>query len=126
MAGQGGNSNGNKGRAAGLVATALGLSLVVGGLLNQGRQAAPAAPPSAAPLASDTHIASRWDFREDRRAETPDVFIPGMFTYREDLRSVAPVAFVADQFTYREDRRAETRDLFVADQFTYREDRRER
>ncbi len=128
--GQGGNGRHNKGRAAGLVATAaLGLSLLVGGLLSQGQQATPTTQPNAMPLASDTYVATRWDFREDRRVGAAAAFAPDQFTYREDRRAdAAPAAsldtFVADQFTYREDRRVGASIEFAPDPFTYREDRR--
>lgn len=125
--GRGGNSKGsNKGRAAAVVATAaLGLSLMVGGLLGHGQQTQQAAQPSVAPFASDTHVVTMWDFREDRRAETRDRFIVDQFTYREDRRVEASDLFAPDQFTYREDRRVESASAAVAaDPFLYREDRR--
>jgi hypothetical protein len=102
----------NAGRAAGLVAiAALGLSLVVGGLAIQGRQAAPAErAASANPFAGDTHVYTPWDFREDRRAETHDLFIVDQFTYREDRRveivpTLVPSDYLPDGWTYREDHR---------------------
>ena len=96
------------GRAAAVVATAaLGLSLVVGGMLTQGRQAGQeaAAPASTSAFASSSHLATMWDFREDRRAETRDLFMVDQFTYREDRRvdSAAP-AWAPDFWTYREER----------------------
>ena len=126
MPGRGNNGKGSKGRTAGLVATAaLGLSLVVGGLLNQIGQPAPATEaPSINSFAGDTHVATMWDFREDRRIEVLGTFSPDQFTYREDRRSEIVPQFVADQFTYREDRRVGATAEFVPDQFTYREDRR--
>ncbi|MFN8540408.1 MAG: hypothetical protein U0232_23390 [Thermomicrobiales bacterium] len=57
---------------------------MVGGLLGHGQQTQQAAQPSVAPFASDTHVVTMWDFREDRRAETRDRFIVDQFTYRED------------------------------------------
>ena len=109
-AGRGGDGKGSKGRAAGLVATAaLGLSLVAGGLLSQGRPAAESAqsPTGADPFAGDTHVATVWDFREDRRVGATVEFAANQFTYREDRRVEVVPQFAADQFTYREDRRVE-------------------
>lgn len=86
LAGQGGNGKGgNKGRAAAATA-ALGLSLAVGIILGQGQRAERAAQPSANPFAGDTHVATMWDYREDRRVGASTEFAPDPFTYREDRR----------------------------------------
>jgi hypothetical protein len=114
-AAQGGNGKGNRGRAGVLVATAaLGLSLVIGGIVGQARQPESAGVPQASSVTTEH-----------------DSFVPDPFTYREDRRSEsAPVqavdTFVPDPFTYREDRRAERAPAWTPDPFTYREDRRER
>ena len=55
----GGRHSGGKGRVMGaVVAAALGLGLLAGGLLGHGRQAAPAAPP-------DQRANPYWTYRED-------------------------------------------------------------
>jgi hypothetical protein len=82
--GDGGKHRGR--RTAGVVAAAaLGLSLLAGVILGQGRPAATQAPRDPAAVAS---------------------FVPDQFTYQEDHRvDILPALFVPDQFTYREDHR---------------------
>jgi hypothetical protein len=82
--GDGGKHRGR--RIAGVVAAAaLGLSLLAGVILGQGRPAATQAPSNSAVAAA---------------------FAPDQFTYREDRRvDTLPAPFVPDQFTYREDHR---------------------
>ena len=86
IAGRRGNGKGNKGRAAGLIATAaLGLSLVAGGAFGHEWLVAQHDAPSAnaIPFASDAHDYTMWDFREDHRVAATAV-VPDQFTYRED------------------------------------------
>jgi hypothetical protein len=107
VAGRGNESKGSKRRAAGLVATAaLGLSLVAGGAFGHGRLAArhDAPPANAIPFASDTHVYTMWDFREDHRVVAPVIDFGPVECGAAPCLS-AP-AFVPDQFTYREDHRA--------------------
>ncbi len=66
-ANQGGNGKGkHSGRLAVVATAALGLSLVVGGILGQSQQSEQAAQPQAS-IAPDTHAVTMWDFREDLR-----------------------------------------------------------
>src|SRR5262249_31218341 len=87
---------------------------------------------------SDTHVVTMWDFREDRRGESQNLFVVDQFTYREDHRTavsaldaeqqertqVAPASFFPGPFTYREDHRGEIAVVAASDPFLYREDRR--
>ncbi|MFN8512140.1 MAG: hypothetical protein U0841_06040 [Chloroflexia bacterium] len=117
---------------------------MVGGLLGHGQQTQQAAQPSVAPFASDTHVVTMWDFREDRRAETriasswtssPIARIGAWRPATCSRQTSSPIgrigrvesasaAVAADPFLYREDRRVGTSVEFAPDQFTYREDRR--
>src|SRR5262245_33487313 len=87
------NGRGGAGRGDGAVASAaIGLSLLAGVAINQMRPAAQDSAPQAAisPAVADPHVASMWDFREDRRAETRDLWVADQFTYREDHRASRP------------------------------------
>jgi hypothetical protein len=84
-AGQSGGGKHHGRRTAGVVAAVLGVALLAGVILGQGRPAATQAPRDPAAVAS---------------------FVPDQFTYQEDHRvDILPALFVPDQFTYREDHR---------------------
>lgn len=89
LAARGDNDKRPRRRMAGLAAVAtLGLSLAVGGLLSQGRPVAPTEAQAVSnPGASGSYVDSMWLYREDRRSETRDRFVPDQFTYREDRRA---------------------------------------
>jgi hypothetical protein len=140
---RGDESKGSKRRAAGMVAiAALGLSLAAGGAFGHERLAArhDAPPANAIPFASDAHVYTIWDFREDHRVAFPAV--ADLPSYRES-HGLDGSTFVPDQFTSREDHRVVVPAIdfgpvecgaapcisapaFVPDQFTYREDHRVR
>ena len=140
--GQGGSGKGtNKGRAAAVATAALGLSLVVGGILGQGRQAQQAVQPqaitttsvSARPVEASMTEAYRWDFGQARPADASITVeyrwsfgsaAPALDWEQQERRQAAPLAFAPDPFTYREDRRVGLAAEYTPDQFTYREDRR--
>jgi len=132
--GQGGNGKQRTGRATGLVATAaLGLGLVVGGLLGHGRAAV--APGTSPAGATTPHVYVALGDRDDPRFGVASAFVPiSPPTARATMRSmtgrgpgvtgaathgsgpadeytrgegVAAPRFIPDQFTYREDHRGE-------------------
>jgi len=110
---RGGNG---KGRLAALIATAtLGCSLLVGGAIGLGRQAA---APATSPVPTNPY----WAYAEDvaidgdpRAAAMALVRVNPYWTYEEDVvlngnPAAVPYPSVPDQFTYREDGRVGTSD----------------
>jgi hypothetical protein len=94
-------------RKASLIATtALGLALLTGGLLGHGWPIAQTVTPRVRsdPVASETHVATMWEFREDHRGSLTPAFVADRFTYREDHR-VAITVWTPNFWTYREDHR---------------------
>lgn len=150
IGGQGGNGMGSRGRIAAAAATAaLGLSLLVGGLLEQGRQASPAAPQTrtnpywvyredavVAPVeprwADADRVNPYWIIAEDvaidgdpRAAAMALVRVNPYWTYAEDV----VIERVNPYWVYTEDavlngNPDQAPFPFVADQFTDREDYR--
>jgi hypothetical protein len=81
--GDGGKHRGR--RTAGMVAAVLGVALLAGVILGQGRTAAIQAPRD--PIAVASFVPDQFTYREDRRVDTlPAPFMPDQFTYREDHR----------------------------------------